>query len=246
MLLILRRVRVVGRGDLVVVVDVGETRAPQRASRSSRPKLTRALIELAAGLPPHAGLRQNPTALTRRARQPPANTKVCPSSRTRPMVTPPGSPTRRHASSTTRRPRYSTATTPSAAQTPKRRNAETPKRRNSESRPSSPRSYLRPGFVGPGCRVLAETRQRPRGRHLLCKPVVASLCVPGGETNWGLRDVESRWLTDPVPNANQVFGTVQPPRAPNPICSRFRPSLGYPSADFTLPIGRTMRVTRNC
>jgi hypothetical protein len=44
--------------------------------------------------------------------------------------------------------------------TQKRRNAETQKRRNSESRPSLPRSCLRPGCVGLGCRVLAELRQR--------------------------------------------------------------------------------------
>ena len=39
--------------------------------------------------------------------------------------------------------------------------AETQKRRNSESRPSLPRSCLRPGCVGLGCRVLAGLRHVP-------------------------------------------------------------------------------------
>jgi hypothetical protein len=59
--------------------------------------------------------KNKPTALTRRARQPPANIKACPPSRTRPTGAPLASPTTRHASSTTRRTRHTTTTTPSAA-----------------------------------------------------------------------------------------------------------------------------------
>jgi hypothetical protein len=66
------------------------------------------------------------------------------------------------------------------AETQKRRNAETQKRRNSESRPSLPRSCLRPGCVGLGCRVLAEVRQRAppglRGRTRTPEPASHGWC----------------------------------------------------------------------
>jgi hypothetical protein len=95
-----------GPGHLEQGAPDGLGQPQSRRSRltSNRPSATVRLC------PP----RNKPTPLTRRARHPPANTAVCPSSRIRATVAPLGSPTTRHASSTTRRTRSTTITTRNA------------------------------------------------------------------------------------------------------------------------------------
>ena len=86
--------------------------ASSRRSPSRRPRSTSNTLSATVRLWPP---RSKPTALTRRARDPPTNTTPCRSSRIRATGTPLGSPTTRHASSTTRRTRCTSTTTRNAA-----------------------------------------------------------------------------------------------------------------------------------